>query len=82
MWACLLARFPAHVQRAPACTDGTRLGGVQLIKVVDRPDDDKLKHSCEILASQKSFVVYASSAQDKEEWLRHLLHALHEVSVP
>ncbi len=59
-----------------------RLGGEQLIKVVDRPDDDKLKHSWEILASQKSFVVYAHSPEDKEQWLRHLLHALHQVPVP
>ena len=50
--------------------------GGQLIKVVDRQDDDKLKHSWEILASQKSFVVYAHSAKDKEQWLRHMLHAL------
>jgi hypothetical protein len=57
-----------HVPRA-------REGG-QLIKIVDRADDSKYRHSWEILASQKSFVVFAESAQEKEEWLRDLKLAL------
>ena len=37
--------------------------GGQLIKVVDRADDSSYRHSWEVLASQKSFVVFAESAQ-------------------
>jgi len=44
-------------------------------------DDDKYKHSWEILASQKSFVVYADSAQEKREWLHDLQLALDEACV-
>lgn len=37
--------------------------GGQLIKVVDRADDSCYRFSWEVLASQKSFVVFADSAQ-------------------
>ena len=52
-----------------------------VLQVVDRVDDGKYTHSWEILASQKSFVVYADSAQEKREWLHDLQLALDEACV-
>ena len=72
----LKRKFDIGIDRARKINVGKANEGGQLIKVVDRPDDNKYKHAWEIFGSRKSFVVYADNAQDKAGWLSDLQAAL------
>ena len=68
----LKRKFDIGIGGARKINVGKANEGGQLIKVVDRPDDNTYKNAWEILGSKKSFVVYADNAQDKAGWLSDL----------